>query len=219
MRALRIDGLRQVLCLGAHSDDIEIGAGGTVLTLLAAQPDVEIHWVVFSATGARADEARESAKRFLHGCERAHVTTFDFRDGFFPYFGAQVKEQFEALKSTCSPDLILTHHRADLHQDHRLIGELTWNTFRDHLILEYEIPKYDGGLPPPNFYVTLDSDTVRRKIDILMDVFATQRSKRWFVRENFEALLRLRGLESNAEHGFAEGFHCAKARLAPGVRR
>lgn len=212
--ALSFRDVRRVLCLGAHSDDIEIGAGGTILTLVAARPDIEIHWVVFSAQGARATEARDSAERFLAGCRNRRIDLLEFRDGFFPHVGTAVKEAFEALKAAPRPDVILTHHRRDLHQDHRLLGELTWNTFRDHAILEYEIPKYDGGLESPNLFVEIGEAVFRNKVQILMDVFASQRARRWFNPPNFEAIARLRGLESNAASGLAEGFHATKLRLA-----
>lgn len=210
MQRLHFGAIKRVLCLGAHADDIEIGAGGTILTLLAARGDIEVHWVVFSALGARAAEARESASRFLDGCDAPQIDLFDFRDGFFPYIGGQIKERFEELKALSSPDLIFTHQRDDLHQDHRLIAELTWNTYRDHAILEYEIPKYDGGLRTPNVFVELEDAVFDRKVRYLMDVFATQRSRRWFRQETFEAAARLRGLECNAPHGLAEGFYGRK---------
>src|SRR5262245_9252303 len=156
-------GLR-VLCLGAHSDDIEIGCGGTILTLLRQHSDVSVHWVVFSGSARRADEARQSANAFLRGASDAKVEVHEFRDGYFPFIGAEIKDVFEKLKSTPAPDVIFTHHSADLHQDHRLVSQLTANTFRDHLILEYEIPKYDGGLTTPNFYVPLDESERTAKI-------------------------------------------------------
>jgi LmbE family N-acetylglucosaminyl deacetylase len=217
MHGLATNGIERVLCIGAHSDDIEIGAGGTVMSLLAANPKLEVRWVVFGARGKRANEARASAAQFLAGCKNARIDLFEFRDGFMPYIGTEVKERFETLKDAPAPDLILTHHREDLHQDHRLLAELTWNTFRDHWVLEYEVPKYDGGLTSPNVFVALTDAIAQRKIEILMSVFASQHSRRWFNPENFEALLRLRGLESNSESGLAEGFHCAKLRLLTGL--
>jgi LmbE family N-acetylglucosaminyl deacetylase len=207
-----------ILCLGAHSDDIEIGCGGTILQLLSAGQDVEVDWIVFGATGPRDDEARASARHFLAGAARTNVVVKDFRDGFFPYVGGEIKDYFESLKRTCAPDLIFTHYRHDLHQDHRLICELTWNTFRDHLILEYEVFKYDGDVGNPNFYVPLSRRVCQAKVDALSTYFPSQASHRWFTEDTFEAVLRLRGAECNAPEGRAEGFHCRKLRLgtAPG---
>lgn len=213
MLELQLDRVKRVLCLGAHSDDLEIGVGGTILSALNARKDIEIHWVVFSAIGDRADEARRSAERFLAGGVNTQIDLFTFRDGYFPYVGADIKDRFEELKRTPTPDLILTHHREDRHQDHRTIAELTWNTFRDHLILEYEIPKYDGGLVSPNVFLEIDEEVFRHKVEILIEEFASQRSRRWFNADNFEALARLRGLESNADSGLAEGFHCHKSKV------
>jgi LmbE family N-acetylglucosaminyl deacetylase len=199
----------RVLCLGSHSDDIEIGCGGTLLKLIADRPHVMVHWVVFSGTGARAVEAQASAARFLEGAEHA-IEIKDFRDGFFPYIGYDIKQFFEDLKPRCSPDLIFTHHREDRHQDHRLISDLTWNTFRDHLILEYEIPKYDGELGAPNTFVHLDEGTCRRKVGCIIELFQTQRNRHWFTDDAFMSLLRMRGIESGAPGGYAEGFVCRK---------
>ena len=203
----------RVLCLGAHSDDIEIGCGGTILQLLGQRSDVHVRWVVFSGSEARQEEARRSADLFLRGAARAEVDTFGFRDGFFPWLGAEVKERFEQIKREFSPDLIFTQHGLDRHQDHRLLSELTWNTFRDHLVLEYEIPKYDGGLTTPNVFVPLDEDTCRRKVDYLMEAFASQRDKRWFTESTFDGLMRLRGVECASPTGYAEGFHARKVVL------
>jgi LmbE family N-acetylglucosaminyl deacetylase len=199
-----------VLCLGAHSDDIEIGCGGTMLRLLAEHPDTEVYWVVFAGEGARAEEAAKSASRFLAGAGHTDVVINQFKDGFFPYVGADIKQFFEALKKRASPDLIFTHYRQDLHQDHRLISELTWNTFRNHLILEYEIAKYDGDLGTPGFFVHLDEAFCRRKIDYILQCFESQTSKAWFSEDTFYAMLRLRGLESNAPEKYAEAFYCRK---------
>jgi LmbE family N-acetylglucosaminyl deacetylase len=201
-----------VLCLGAHSDDIEIGCGGTMLTLLAAHPGTRVHWVVFSAPGRRGDEARRSASRFLRAAGAADVQLHEFRDGFFPHEGAAIKEVFEALKPV-APDVVFTHHGGDRHQDHRVVCELTWNTFRDHLILEYEIPKYDGDLTSPNVFVPLALRHRRRKVALLLDSFPSQRRKRWFTAATFEALMRLRGIESAVAEGYAEGFHARKLAL------
>jgi LmbE family N-acetylglucosaminyl deacetylase len=199
----------RVLCLGAHSDDIEIGCGGTLLQLLSSEKNTEVTWVVFSSNAERAREARSSARLYLENSKRRSVIVHSFRDGFFPFDGAKVKKCFEALKST-APDLIFTHSRKDAHQDHRLLAELTWNTFRNHLILEYEIPKYDGDLGQPNVFVPLEKQFYERKVRCLMDAFATQRSKRWFQEGTFLALMRLRGMECVARSGYAEAFYCRK---------
>jgi LmbE family N-acetylglucosaminyl deacetylase len=199
-----------LLCLGAHGDDIEIGCGGSVLRLLQEHPDSTVHWVVFSATGERASETLVSANRFLDAAGQKEVVISEFRDGFFPYVGGPIKEFFEKLKQRVTPDLILTHYRHDLHQDHRLVSQLTWNTFRNHLILEYEIPKYDGDMGTPNFFVHLDSGVCRRKVSQILECFSSQRSKDWFSEDAFYALLRLRGLECNAPQKHAEAFYCRK---------
>jgi LmbE family N-acetylglucosaminyl deacetylase len=202
--------LQRILCLGSHSDDIEIGCGGTMLRLLRSHGPLHVDWVVFSASGPRADEARGAASLFLAGAAEQRVHLASFRDGFFPYQGAAIKEYFEALKQDVAPDLIFTHYRHDLHQDHRLINELTWNTFRHHLILEYEIPKYDGDLGTPNVFVHLDEATAHRKVEYLMRSFATQRSKHWFTEDLFLSLLRLRGMEASGQTHYAEAFHGRK---------
>lgn len=199
-----------ILCLGAHSDDLEIGCGGSILRLLAETANVQVHWVVFSAREARGAEAKESAELFLAQAGQKKIVPTTFTDGFFPYHGDQVKEFFEALKQEISPDLIFTHYRHDLHQDHRLICELTWNTFRNHLILEYEIPKYDGDLGAPNFFIHLDESICRKKIEHLMTAFKSQTTKQWFTEDLFWSLLRLRGMEANATERFAEAFYCRK---------
>jgi LmbE family N-acetylglucosaminyl deacetylase len=202
--------LSHILCLGAHADDIEIGCGGTVLTLLDGDPPLTVTWVVFSAEGRRAEEARVSADAFLAGAAKREIVINGFRDGFFPYHGGEIKDAFEQLKAKLSPDLILTHYRHDLHQDHRLIAELTWNTFRDHFVLEYEIPKYDGDLGAPNLFFPLSESVCRKKIDTILTSFQTQRGKRWFSEELFRSLLRLRGMECNAPSDHAEAFYCKK---------
>jgi LmbE family N-acetylglucosaminyl deacetylase len=204
---------RRILCLGSHSDDLEIGCGGTLLKLIEADADVRVHWIVFSASEARAAEARTSAMKFLDGAAEREIEVQAFRDGFFPYVGYDIKQFFEELKRRCSPDLIFTHYREDRHQDHRLISDLTWNTYRDHLILEYEIPKYDGDLGSPNCFVPLDEATCQRKVQSIVELFQTQQNRHWFTKETFFALLRLRGIESGAPSGYAEGFHCRKAVL------
>jgi LmbE family N-acetylglucosaminyl deacetylase len=202
--------LRRVLALGAHADDIEIGCGGTVLRLVESYPDLEWWWVVLSAHGARRDEAQASAECFLEPIQQRNVLLQEFKDGFFPYVGGEVKAFFEELKTRVAPDLVLTHHRGDLHQDHRVVAELTWNTFRDHLILEYEIPKYDGDLGAPSMFVHLGEATCRRKVDYLLRHFSSQRSRRWFTEDLFFSLLRLRGMESNSPSQYAEAFYSRK---------
>ena len=200
----------RILCIGAHCDDIDIGCGGAMLSLLERYPTAEVLWVVLGSVPARERELRASARRFLRRAAKATVQVHQFRDGFFPGQYAAIKEIFESLKKLPRPDLIFSHCRGDLHQDHRLVAELTWNTFRDHLILEYEIPKYDGDLATPSAYVPLTRAQVRRKIAILLDCYRTQRAKRWFTEETFLGLMRLRGIESGAESGWAEGFHARK---------
>jgi LmbE family N-acetylglucosaminyl deacetylase len=200
----------KVLALGAHPDDIEIGCGGTVLQLVEAYANCDVCWVVLSADGERAAEARRSGGAFLEAAHNPRVIVEDFRDGFFPYGGREIKEFFERLKGEVSPDLILTHHGLDFHQDHRLVSELTWNTFRDHLILEYEIPKYDGDFGSPNLFVHLGESTVRLKIEKILAHFASQAERRWFTEDVFRSILRLRGMESNSPTLYAEGFYCRK---------
>jgi LmbE family N-acetylglucosaminyl deacetylase len=201
-----------ILCLGAHSDDIEIGCGGTILRFLEAHPSTRVHWVVFSANAVRRREALRSAGLFLGGARTKNVAIRSHRDGFFPYRGAKIKDEFERIKRIVDPDLIFTHYRSDLHQDHRLINELTWNTFRDHLILEYEIPKYDGDLGSPNFFVELKESVCRTKLSYLRTAFGSQRKKHWFTEEAFSALMRLRGVEARSSTRFAEAFYARKVR-------
>jgi LmbE family N-acetylglucosaminyl deacetylase len=198
-----------VLCLGAHSDDIEIGAGGTLLRLVRERPGTHVHWVIFSADGEREDEARSSAADFLEGASEWSVTVHGFRESYFPFIGGEIKDEFEPLKSI-APDVVFTHRTDDAHQDHRIIGQLTWNTFRDHAILEYEIPKYEGDLGQPNLFAALDTATAERKIELLMKHFGTQRSKRWFRASTFRAMMNIRGIECNSVEGFAEAFHVRK---------
>jgi LmbE family N-acetylglucosaminyl deacetylase len=202
-------GSLNILCLGCHSDDIEIGCGGTILRLAQQYPGCSFHWVVFSATGVREAEARRSAELFGGSAVRTLLLK-TFPDGFMPYVGSEVKAVFEELKQLPSPDLILSTSRRDAHQDHRLIGELTWNTFRNHFILEYEIPKYDGDLGQPSVFVPLQTEVWKKKIDYLLDVFRSQQQKHWFQPETFSSLMRLRGMECNASSGYAEAFFCRK---------
>jgi LmbE family N-acetylglucosaminyl deacetylase len=204
-----------VLCVGAHGDDIEIGCGGTMLRLLAERRRVSVHWVVLSADAARAKEIRRSAGRILRRAAARHIRIERFRDGFFPFQGAAVKEVFEHLKTVVAPDLVFTHCRNDDHQDHRLVSELTWNTFREHCILEYEVPKYDGDLGHPNVFVPLTERVARQKLRLLMSAFPSQRGKRWFAPETFDALMRLRGVECAAPENYAEAFYGRKIVVEP----
>jgi LmbE family N-acetylglucosaminyl deacetylase len=205
--------IRHVLCLGAHCDDLEIGCGGTVLGLAAGPTPPAFTWVVFASDPTREAEALHAAERLLQGTPNARIIIKKFRDGFLPYEGAAVKEAFEELKGIVSPDLIFTHYRDDLHQDHRFVSELTWNTFRDHLILEYEVPKWDGDLGVPNVFVPLDESQCRRKIETILTSFPSQHGKRWFSEDLFRSLLRLRGMECNAAGNYAEAFYGRKLRL------
>jgi LmbE family N-acetylglucosaminyl deacetylase len=212
MLRLSLDGAaRRVLAIGCHADDIEIGAGGTLLSLVAATPELEVTWVVLAASGPRAEEARRSAEAFAGGARSLRVIVESFRDGFLPYVGHEVKEFFERLKLEVDPDLVLTHTSDDLHQDHRLACELTWNTFRDHLILEYEVPKYDGDLGSPNLFVPLAESVAHAKVQHLLEAFASQRQKHWFTEDLFLGLMRLRGMETGGATHYAEGFYLRKA--------
>jgi len=204
------DRALRVLCVGAHSDDIEIGCGGTILRLLSECDDAEVHWVVLGSNGERDGEAVASAERFLAGARKKDILVEHFKNSFFPYLGAEIKEFFEKLKMKIAPDIVFTHYRHDLHQDHRLVSELTWNTYRSHLILEYEILKYDGDLGTPNLFVHLDEAVCQRKIQTLMECFGTQRDKDWFTPDAFLSLLRIRGIESRAPGKYAEAFYCRK---------
>jgi LmbE family N-acetylglucosaminyl deacetylase len=206
-----------VLCLGAHSDDIEIGAGGLVGQL--ARLGATFHWAVFCApAGPRRDEAERSAAALLRGARESTVVLESFRESYLPWTGDEVKDRFEKLKLEVRPDLVLTHHRQDRHQDHQLIAELTHNTFRDHLVLEYEIPKYEGDLTPANVFVPLTTAEAAAKVGHLLSSFRSQESRSWFDAETFRGLLRLRGLECNAPDGYAEAFHGPKVVLGlPGA--
>jgi LmbE family N-acetylglucosaminyl deacetylase len=199
-----------VLCLGAHSDDIEIGAGGTLLSLQERGVRLDVHWCVLSGVGEREGEARTSASEFLSAAERSQIEIMSFRDSFFPEQGDAIKSWFAALRERVDPDLILTHRRGDAHQDHRHVCRLTWNTFRDHCILEYEIPKWDGDLGQPNLYVPVSSGALKRKVDLLIRHFGSQRSKQWFDSETFMGLARLRGMECRAPERYAEAFVARK---------
>jgi LmbE family N-acetylglucosaminyl deacetylase len=203
----------RVLCLGAHCDDIEIGCGGTLLRLVRANPAVEIRCVIFCSDDVRGAEARACVRRLLGTQAAERLRLHAFRDGFLPHAGPALKEEFEALKRDGAPDLIFTHHGRDLHQDHRVVSELTWNTFRDHTVLEYEIPKYDGDLGAPNLFVPLTDDDLKQKVDALLESYASQRGHRWFDAECFRGLARLRGVE--CQQRFAEGFYARKLVLEP----
>lgn len=217
MQALTLSSVdappRHLLCLGAHCDDIEIGCSGAVLSLLEQYPEMSVTWAVMASNEHRAAEALASAHALLAAIAKKTILIQTFRDGFLPYHGAAVKEYVESLKADTPPDLVLTHYRHDLHQDHRLLSELTWNTFRDHLIWEYEIPKYDGDMGNPNLFVPLDVEVCRRKVQNLLASFPSQASKPWFREDLFLALMRLRGMECHAPSGYAEAFYCRKAVL------
>ncbi len=205
------EGPKRVLAVGAHADDIEIGCGGTLLRLAAEFPELEVDWVVLCSNAERKREAEASAEAFLAGVKRKRIVVKSHRDGFLPYAGAAVKEDFEALKALGSPDLVFTHYRDDRHQDHRCVSDLTWNTWRNHLVLEYEIPKWDGDLGSPGVFAALPAATLERKIDLLMKAFPSQASKPWFTPDLFRALPRIRGMECVAPERLAEAFYCRKA--------
>jgi LmbE family N-acetylglucosaminyl deacetylase len=200
-----------VLCLGAHSDDIEIGTGATLLSMMDRGIHLELHWCVLSGGGGeREREAKASAADFLSKAAGAHIEVMPFKDGFFPEQGDAIKSWFEMLKARINPDLILTHYRDDAHQDHRQVCRLTWNTFRDHCVLEYEIPKWDGDLGQPNLYIPVSAEVLQRKIELLNLHFGSQRSKQWFDSEVFLGLARLRGMECRAPEHYAEAFFARK---------
>jgi LmbE family N-acetylglucosaminyl deacetylase len=199
-----------ILFLGAHCDDIEIGCGGTILRIRESLPEAEIRWLIFSSNEVRRQEAIESADHFLGKGSQDSIRIESFRDGYLPYSGSQIKDVFEEFKREVSPDLIFTHYRHDRHQDHRLVNELTWNTWRNHTILEYEIPKYDGDMGQPNVFIPISPEQVERKVKIVLEVFGSQASKDWFDADTLRALLRLRGVESNAPNRYAEAFYAPK---------
>ena len=203
------NGFKEALFLGAHCDDVEIGCGGTMLALAEANPAIRFRIAVFSGDAQRAAETRAAVAQLLAGRDY-ELEQHEFRDGFLPVEWTQVKERFEALKGKVRPDVVFTHFGEDKHQDHRVISELTWNTFRNHTICEYEIPKYDGDLGRPQMYVPLSEAQVQRKVDTLLAKFPSQAGKRWFTAELFRSLLRLRGMECNAPSGYAEAFYCRK---------
>jgi LmbE family N-acetylglucosaminyl deacetylase len=200
----------RVLCLGAHSDDIEIGCGGTIMRLIENIKELSFYWVVFSANEEREKEALTSAQNFLENAKEKTILIKNFRESYFPFVGVEIKEHFEQMKKEFSPDLIFSHYRHDLHQDHRLISDLTWNTYRNNLILEYEIPKFDGDFGSPNFFVHLNEALCQKKINNIQDNFVSQHDKPWFTDDTFLSILRLRGVESNAPNKYAEAFYCRK---------
>jgi LmbE family N-acetylglucosaminyl deacetylase len=215
MWGVPLNSIRRLLCLGAHSDDIEIGTGGTLLKLAGQAPDLEIWWVVFSAPGSRAEEARSSADEFLSGVSRKSVKIGSFRESYFPSEWLSIKDWFNEIRAEFDPEVVFTHYRDDRHQDHRVLSDLAWNTFRNHLILEYEILKYDGDMGCPNVFVPLSEELCTRKIEALLKHFQTQSSKHWFTRDTFEAMHRIRGIECASGSGRAEAFYCRKLVLGP----
>jgi LmbE family N-acetylglucosaminyl deacetylase len=201
---------RRILCLGAHSDDIEIGIGGTLLELAERRSDLEIWWVVFSAPGQRAEEARTSASDFLAGVGTREIRVGSFRESYFPSEWPSIKDWLERIKAEFDPEVVFTHYRDDRHQDHRVLSDLAWNTFRNHLIFEYEILKYDGDLGHPNVFVPLSDELCTRKIELLLKHFKTQANKHWFTSDTFEAMHRIRGVECASASGWAEALYCRK---------
>ena len=202
-----------ILAMGAHCDDIEIGCGGTLLTLARNNPDIHITWIVFSSTEKRKLEATEAANLYCRNAGSLEIRILDFKDGFLPYHGENLKNTFESIKAEIDPDIVFTHYRHDLHQDHRLVSELTWNTFRNHLILEYEIPKWDGDLGTPDMFVHLEETTGLTKIEYLQQAYNSQKSKTWFTDDLFWSIMRIRGMESSSPSGIAEGFYSRKSVL------
>jgi LmbE family N-acetylglucosaminyl deacetylase len=213
LRVARPGEKASVLCIGAHSDDIEIGVGGTILEWIAAGLVLDVHWCVLSAAGMRAEEARASAESFLKGASNVTLHLAEFRDSYFPYEGGAIKEWMAQMATQINPDVIFTHRSTDAHQDHREISQITSNIFRDHLILEYEVPKWDGDLERSNIYVPLTEHVMERKIELLLVHFGSQRSKDWFDSETFRGLARLRGLECRAPGRYAEAFSVKKMML------
>ncbi|HKU15971.1 MAG TPA: PIG-L deacetylase family protein [Steroidobacteraceae bacterium] len=202
-----------VVCIGAHCDDIEIGCGGTLARWAREYSGATFVWGIFASEGVREHESRAAAARLLEGAGRCELRFHDFRASYFPAQLERIKDAFEVLKAEVRPDVVLTHRLEDRHQDHRVLAELTWNTFRSHLILEYEIPKYEGDLGHPNVFVPLDAPVLDHKVRVLMESFPSQRSRQWFTEDTFRALARLRGLECNAPSGYAEAFHARKVCL------
>ncbi len=210
MNRLQLTGIKKVLCLGAHSDDIEIGCGATLLRLIQENPDIQIYWFVFNANGVRVREARKSAAEFLRGTKSSKIRIAKFQESYFPSHWPAIKNAFEEVKRGFNPDLVLTHYRDDRHQDHRVLSDLAWNTFRNHLVLEYEIPKYDGDLGIPNVFIPVAQELVEQKVAALLRHFQSQSTKQWFTADTFRALMRLRGIECVSPSGFAEAFYGRK---------
>jgi LmbE family N-acetylglucosaminyl deacetylase len=208
-----VGGPLSLLCLGAHSDDIEIGCGGTLLRLLRERPGSSVTWVVFSATGARREEAQRSADSFLAGAAKADVVLHEFRESYFPYVGATIKDAFEQLKARVTPDVVFSHRNDDMHQDHRVVADLTWNTFRNNLVLQYEIPKYEGDLGTPSVFVPLPRELADRKVTLLQEGFPSQHHRTWFHPDTFHGLMTVRGIECNAPERRAEAFYARKVLL------
>ncbi len=213
MMPFKFNGVGSILCLGAHSDDIEIGCGGTIRKLLRERPDLSVVWVVFSAEGARSREAKASAETFLQGVGSRKIIVKNFRASFFPFQAEAIKEFIEELKARFQPDVVFTHYREDRHQDHRVLSDLAWNTWRDHVILEYEIPKFDGDLGTPNVFVELAADICREKSKHICSYFQTQNNKHWFSPDTFLSLMRLRGVECASKTKYAEAFYARKVVL------
>lgn len=215
MFPLTLDRTRplKVLCLGAHCDDIEIGCGGTLLRLAAQQPDMEMRWEVFTGSALRHGETRRAADHLLDGIARSRLELHSLPESYLPQHWGAVKERFERIKAEYQPSLIFTHRREDAHQDHRVVSELTWNTFRDHLILEYEIPKYEGDMGNPNLFIALSPSQADRKVEVITECFDSQHGRSWFDARTFFGLLRLRGIGCNASSGYAEAFHSRKITL------
>jgi LmbE family N-acetylglucosaminyl deacetylase len=203
-----------ILCIGAHCDDIEIGCGGTLAQWADLYPQARFVWAVFSGTEERVAETRAAARALLGPERGTDLHFYGCRDSYFPAQFAEVKDALAGLGRRLQPDLVLTHYEHDRHQDHRVLAELTWNVFRNHLVLEYEIPKYDGDLGAPNVFVPLSTASATRKVDALLSSFASQRGRDWFTADTFNALLRLRGIESKAPSGLAEAFYARKLVLA-----
>lgn len=202
----------RVLCLGAHCDDIEIGCGATLLEL-AGSREVEMTWAIFTSNEVRRTETEAARDALLGGAAACELLFHEHRDGFLPFHAAAVKDDFEALKGRVDPDLVLTHYRQDRHQDHRLVSDLTYNTFRRHLVLEYEIPKVDGDLGNPQVYSVVSRESGQRKIDAIIGAYASQSAHSWFESDLFAAMLRVRGMEAEASSGWAEAFYCRRLRL------
>jgi LmbE family N-acetylglucosaminyl deacetylase len=201
---------KNILCLGAHCDDIEIGCGGAILKYVHEMKDVNVHWVVFSPDEIREKEAFLSAEEFLKDANNKNVVVNRFRNSYFPHYVVEIKEYFENLKQSFAPDIVFTHCRGDLHQDHRVINELTWNTFRNHMILEFEIAKYDADFGSPNSFVRLYENICSKKVNIIVKHFKSQADKMWFTEDLFMSVMRIRGMESNSASRYAEGFYCRK---------